>query len=163
MDEIQNLNSNDVRLYVKIREQLNKVNGLMGSKKSKTFFESELDRIYREDSLRPEHYVQVRQSKAFMEKYYADKVELDDLAEAAFMSRFHYVRMFQRMYGLTPRAYLRDLRITKAKKLIKEGLPITQICLEVGYESVPTFSSVFKKCTGYTPREYQQLHKSNLE
>lgn len=129
------------------------------SEKPKTFFENEVDRIYREGSFRPEQYVQIRQSKAFMEKSYSDKIELNDLAKEAFMSRFHYVRIFQRMYGLTPRAYLRDLRISKAKTLIKQGLPITQVCFDVGYESVTTFSSVFKKCTGYTPREYQRIHK----
>lgn len=131
--------------------------------KEKTFFEQEIERIYDELPLRPEHYVQVRQSKAFMQINYAQKIELNDLAKEAFMSRFHYVRMFQSMYGLTPRMYLRDLRITKAKQLISEGLPITQVCFDVGYESLPTFSSVFKKCTGYTPREYYQRHKSNLE
>lgn len=98
-----------------------------------------------------------------MEKFYADRVELNDLAKAALMSRFHYVRIFQQMYGLTPRAYLRDLRISKAKGLIRNGLSITQVCFEIGYESVSTFSTVFKKCTGYTPREYQRIHKSNLE
>ena len=98
-----------------------------------------------------------------MEKYYSDRVELNDLAKAAFMSRFHYIRIFQRIYGLTPRAYLRDLRIAKAKDLIKKGLSITHVCFEIGYESVPTFSSLFKKCTGYTPKEYQCLHNSNLE
>lgn len=133
------------------------------SDKPKSLFESEIDRIYSEDALRPEQYAQVRQSKAFMEQFYAEKIELDDLAKAACMSRFHYVRMFQRMYGLTPRAYLRDLRISKSKLLIQQGLSITQVCLDVGYSSMPTFSSVFKKCTGYSPREYQRLHQSNLE
>ncbi|RDE19984.1 AraC family transcriptional regulator [Motiliproteus coralliicola] len=133
------------------------------TKRSVTYFETELDRIYSELSLRPEHYARVRQSKAFMEKFYSDKVELDDLAEAACISRFHYVRIFQRVYGLTPRAYLRDLRISKAKELIKQGTPITQTCFDVGYESVPTFSSVFKKCTGHTPTAYQRLQHSNLE
>ena len=133
------------------------------SKKPKTYYEREVDRLYSENLFRPEQYVQVRQSRAFMEKFHADRIELNDLARAAFMSRFHYVRIFQRMYGLTPRNYLRDLRISKAKKLINKGLPITQVCLDVGYESLPTFSAVFKKCTGYTPREYQRIHKSNLE
>ncbi len=132
-------------------------------KQPQTFFESELDRIYSEETFRPEQYNQVRQSKAFMEQFYTDNIKLYDLAQAALMSRFHYVRIFQRMYGLTPRAYLRDLRISNAKQLIKKGVAITQVCLDVGYESLPTFSSVFKKCTGYTPRAYQELHKSNLE
>lgn len=131
--------------------------------KMKTYFEKEIDRIYGDDSLRPKQYIQIRQSKAFMEKYYADKLELNDLAKAAFMSRFHYIRVFQRIYGLTPRAYLRDLRISKAITLIKNGLSITQVCFEIGYESVPTFSSVFKNCKGCTPKEYQCLHNRNLE
>ena len=79
-----------------------------------------------------------------MDRYYAEKIELNDLAAAAFMSRFHYVRMFQQMYGLTPRVYLRDLRIAKAKALLIEGLPITQVCFDIGYESLPTFSAAFK-------------------
>ena len=133
------------------------------SANSKTYFESEVDRFYDEKLFRPELYVQVRQSRAFMERYYTEKIKLNDLAAAAFMSRFHYVRMFQRMYGLTPRCYLKDLRISNAKKLLKKGLPITQVCFDVGYESLPTFSVVFKKCTGYTPSEYQRIQKSNLE
>lgn len=131
------------------------------SKKQQSFFERELDRIYSDGKLRPAHYKQVRQSRAFMQKHYADDIALNDLAKAAFMSRFHYVRIFQQMYGLTPRSYLRDLRISKAKELLRQGLPITQVCLDVGYTSLPTFSSVFKKCTGYTPKAYQ-LTSANL-
>lgn len=128
-----------------------------------SFFQRELERLYSQDSLRPEQYQQVRQAKAYMERCYGDKIALNDLAKAAFMSRFHFVRIFQKIYGLTPRHYLRDLRISKAKQLIKDGKPITRVCLEVGYESLPTFSSAFKKCTGYSPRQYFQLHNSNLE
>lgn len=126
----------------------------------KSFFETEIDRIYNEGPFRLEMYLQIRKSKAFMEKFYTEKIELNEIAKAAFMSRFHYVRIFQRMYGLTPRAYLRDLRISKAKALIKNGEPITRVCFEIGYESLPTFSSVFKKCTGYSPKEYQQVNKA---
>ena len=51
--------------------------------KPKTYFESELDRIYSDNALlRPEQYIQVRQSKAFMEKCYSDRVELNDLAKS---------------------------------------------------------------------------------
>ncbi len=67
------------------------------------------------------------------------------------MSRFHYIRVFQQIYGVTPRQYLRDVRIAKAKKLLKKGGPVTRVCLEVGYESLPTFSNAFKRATGYAP------------
>lgn len=136
---------------------------LVMNKKEKSFFEQEVDRLQREDPLRAEHYAHVRQSKAFMAKNYSEKIALDDLAKAAFMSKFHFVRMFQRMYGVTPRIYLRDIRIAKAKELLVKGLPITQVGLSVGYQSLPSFSSTFKKCTSLSPREFQQLHKSNLE
>lgn len=131
--------------------------------KAKTYYEREVDRIYIEGPCRPEQYTQVRQSRAFMDQHYAEKIELNDLAAAACMSRFHYVRVFQQIYGLTPRLYLRDLRIAKAKTLLMAGLPVTQVCLDVGYESLPTFSAAFRKCTGYTPRAYRRIHMSNPE
>lgn len=132
-------------------------------KKENSIYENELNRLYNDVLFRPEQYAQVRQSRKFMEENYCQRIELNDLANAAFMSRFHYVRIFQQMYGLTPRVYLRDLRISKAKSLIKQGLPVTQVCFEIGYESLPTFSAAFKKCTGYSPRQYYQVQKSNLE
>ena len=97
-----------------------------------------------------------------MEKYHQERIELNDIAKAAFMSRFHYVRVFKQLYGVTPRNYLRDLRISKAKQLLKEGRSITDTCFEVGYESLATFSTTFKKGTGYSPREFQDFYKNNV-
>lgn len=130
---------------------------------TKTFYEQEIDRLYSEIPLRPKQYLLIRQSKAFMEKYHSERIELNDLAKAAFMSRFHYVRTFKQMYGVTPRNYLKDMRISKAKVLLRDGHTITHTCYAVGYESLTTFSAVFKKCTGYSPKKFQRLNKSNLE
>src|SRR5688572_20946243 len=109
----------------------------------KTYFELQLDRLVKEDYLPEHYYVQVRQSKSFMEKYLSEKIELEKIASAAFMSRFHYIRIFKRVYGLSPRQYLRDLRLNKGKELLKQGLNISQVCLEVGYDSLPTFCNAF--------------------
>jgi AraC-like DNA-binding protein len=130
---------------------------------SKTFFEQEVDRIIKEHGLPEHYYTYVRQSKAFMEKYHADKIGLDKIAAAAFMSRFHYIRIFQQVYGRTPRQFLRDLRIEKAKVLLKQGLSVTDVCTDIGYDSLPTFSKVFKRGTGYSPKSYQQVNSSNRE
>ena len=127
----------------------------------KTFYEKELERLFSEISLPVKNYTLIRQSKAFMEQYYSQKIELNDLAKAAFMSRFHYVRVFKQMYGVTPRSYLKDMRISKAKELLKEGHSITDTCIEVGYESLATFSITFKKSVGYSPREFQRIYKSS--
>lgn len=85
----------------------------------KTYYEKELDRLANESSLQPKQYILIRQSKAFMEKYYAENIELNDLAKAAFMSRFQYARVFKKMYGVTPQNYLKDMRISKANALLK--------------------------------------------
>jgi AraC-like DNA-binding protein len=128
------------------------------NKPNKTFFEREVERIMNEYGLPQHHYVYIRRSKAFMEKHHGDKIELDKIAAAACMSPFHYIRIFQQIYGTTPRQYLRDYRITKAKELLNKGHSVTQVCLDVGYESLPTFSKVFKQGTGYSPKAYQQLN-----
>ena len=98
-----------------------------------------------------------------MEKYYSERIELENIAAAAFMSRFHFIRVFKKAYGVTPRQYLRDVRIARAKEFLAEGDSVTQVCFKVGYRSLSTFSSVFKRGTGYSPQMYQSLKFSNLE
>jgi AraC-like DNA-binding protein len=63
---------------------------------------------------------------------------------------------------MTPRQYLRDLRIENARELLKKGHSVTQVCFDVGYDSLPTFSKVFKRGTGHSPKAYQKLN-SNRE
>src|SRR5574339_735930 len=116
---------------------------------TKTYFEIQLDKLVKEHYLPEYYYVQVRQSKSFMENYLSEKIGLDKIASTAFMSRFHYTRIFKRVYGLSPRQFLKDLRINKGKELLKQGLNISQVCIEVGYDSLPTFCNAFKKATGY--------------
>lgn len=131
--------------------------------KQKTYFEQQIEKIAKNYGLPEYLYIQVRQSKAFMEKYLSEKIELEKISAAAFMSRFHYIRVFKQVYGRTPRQYLRDLRINKAKDFLKQGMPVSQVCFEVGYDSLPTFSLAFKRGTGYSPTAFQDLHKSNPE
>ena len=129
----------------------------------KTYYEREVERVFKENPLQRYHYVQIRQSKAFMDEYYSGRIDLKDMAAKASMSRFHFIRIFQRIYGVTPRQYLRDIRISKAKELLKDGFSVTQTCFEVGYESITTFSSAFKRGTGYTPKKYQMMNIRNPE
>lgn len=133
------------------------------NKPVKTFFEQEVDRLTKEYGLPAHYYAYVRQSKAFMERCYGEKIALEKIAAAAFMSRFHYIRIFQQIYGTTPRKYLRDVRITRAKEFLKKGHSVTKVCFDVGYDSLTTFSKVFKRGTGYSPKVYQQINNSNPE
>jgi len=93
-------------------------------------------------------------SKRFMDERFADKIQINEISRAANLSRFHFIRLFRQHYGVTPNQYLIDKRITEAKKLIKSGKSIGESCTAVGFESVSTFSGLFKKVTGLSPTDY---------
>jgi len=87
-------------------------------------------------------------------------IKVIEIAKTANMSHFHFIRTFQKFYGVTPRQYLRDLRIEKAKELLRNGLPVTVACLAAGYSSLPTFSTVFRKCVGFSPKEFSRANSA---
>lgn len=128
---------------------------------NKTFYEQELERLATLQPVKQYQYIQVRQSKAFMDRYYPEKIELDRIAAAACMSRFHYIRLFQQIYGTTPRAYLKDLRIRKAKQLLENNTPVKDACYYVGYASIPTFTNAFKEGFGISPAQYKKQSAIN--
>lgn len=87
-----------------------------------------------------------------------DQLTIDDLAEAAIFSKFHFSRVFQRATGLSPGRFLSAVRLQEAKRLLTETLlPVTEISVRVGYSSVGTFSSRFKGSVGVSPTTYRQL------
>jgi AraC-like DNA-binding protein len=125
-----------------------------------SYYAQQLEQINATVALPAYQYVQIRQSRALMEQSLAEDLNLERMAAAAAMSRFHFIRIFQRVYGLTPRQYLRDLRIHRAKTLLQSGLPVTTVCYEVGYSSLPTFSRAFKRGTGLSPQAYQRQSRN---
>jgi len=90
-----------------------------------------------------------------LQEHYQEKVSLEHLAEVAFMSPSYLCRFFKMTTNYTLKEYLQRIRVDKAKELLVEGkLPITQIGLEVGFESHSYFDRVFRRLTGASPREY---------
>lgn len=128
--------------------------------RTKTYFESQVEKLLQEHYLPEYYYVQVRQSRAFMEKFLSEKIELEQISSAASMSRFHFIRIFKRVYGVSPRQYLRDLRINRGKELLRKGVSASEACTEVGYDSLPTFCKAFKRATGHSPKAYQELNQA---
>lgn len=85
-------------------------------------------------------------------------VSLDELAEVAGLSKYHFLRQFSQVVGMTPGAYLRTLRLCHAaRKLRTTNLPILDIALSVGFADHPSFSRAFARHMGMTPSEYQKL------
>src|ERR1035437_7975337 len=89
-----------------------------------------------------------------MKEHLAAPLNLDELAQTAAISKFHFVRVFDETTGTTPHQFLSCLRIQRAKELLlKSSSPITEVCLEVGYNSLGSFSSTFSELDGLSPQE----------
>ena len=85
-------------------------------------------------------------------------VSLDELAEIAGLSKYHFLRQFASVVGMTPGAYLRTLRLCQAaRKLRTTDMPILEVALSVGFADHPSFSRAFARHMGMTPSEYQKL------
>jgi AraC-like DNA-binding protein len=86
-----------------------------------------------------------------------DPLTLDDLAEAAMFSKFHFSRMFLSATGISPGRFLSALRLAKAKELLlTTDWNVVDIGIRVGYASVGTFSTRFSRSVGLSPTEYRR-------
>lgn len=99
-------------------------------------------------------------AKHYMENNYQSDISLNEISRASLMSKFHFIRLFRKIYGRTPNQYLVEFRITKAKLMLKQGYPVVDVCLAVGFNSITTFTSLYKKFTGYTPAHFKKLATS---
>jgi AraC-like DNA-binding protein len=88
----------------------------------------------------------------------ADAVALDRLSEVAELSKYHFLRQFAQIVGMTPGAYLRTLRLCQAARMLRTTTtPILDIALAVGFADHPSFSRAFARHMGLTPSEYRRL------
>jgi AraC-like DNA-binding protein len=84
-----------------------------------------------------------------------DALDLPTLAQAAGVSRFHFLRSFQRAFGQTPHQRLVDVRLARAKERLRAGAAVTEVCLDVGFSSLGSFSDLFRRRVGVSPSQYQ--------
>lgn len=86
-------------------------------------------------------------------------LDLPDMARVTHLSPYHFLRMFKQAFGQTPYAYLTIKRIERTRFLLERTLlPVTNICFEVGFESLGSFSSKFRQIVGLSPRQYRQQY-----
>ena len=105
---------------------------------------------------------QIKAAKFYIDKNFSEDINLDKIAGKALVSKFHFIRVFNRYYGRTPNQYLQEVRIEKAKKILLRGKSIDEVCNAIGFKSKTSFISLFKRMTGVTPLAYQNK-KSNFE
>jgi AraC-like DNA-binding protein len=99
---------------------------------------------------------QLQAVRAFIDEHFAEPLSLDELAQQAHLSRYHFIRLFQRCFYETPHHYLTRKRLDQAKYLLANStLPVTDICFAVGFESMGSFSTLFHKTVGWAPSIYR--------
>jgi transcriptional regulator GlxA family with amidase domain len=92
----------------------------------------------------------------YMNENYTTGVSCTELAKLIKMDKFCFIRSFKAKTGKTPYEYLLDLKIEKAKKMLKaNNCSITEISMQCGFSSHSHFTSTFKKRTGISPTEYK--------
>ena len=102
-------------------------------------------------------YERIVSAKLYIDENYHEPIDLKKISEQAFLSRFHFHRLFTQVYRLTPHQYLTTKRLTKARLLLEENKPVTEVCNEVGFESIGSFSVLFKKEIGFAPQYYRNM------
>jgi transcriptional regulator GlxA family with amidase domain len=91
-----------------------------------------------------------------MDRTYAQPLDIPELARIAIVSEAHFIRTFKETFGETPHRYLQRRRVERSMFLLREtDRSITDICLDVGFGSLGTFSRTFREIVGESPRDYR--------
>lgn len=104
------------------------------------------------------HYIKL--VRDYLKSHYAENVSLARLTSITNLSPFYLLRLFRKEVGVPPHEYQTQVRIAHARKLIREGNPISQVALETGFFDQSHLSRNFKRIVGLTPVQY--LSQSNI-
>jgi AraC-like DNA-binding protein len=92
-----------------------------------------------------------------MDRTYAQPLDVASLARLVHVSEAHFIRTFRATFGETPHRYLQRRRVERAMYLLRETQrPVTDICLDVGFASLGTFSRTFREIVGQSPTTFRQ-------
>ncbi len=94
-----------------------------------------------------------------MDRAYAEPLDIRAVAAVAHVSPAHFIRSFRAVFGETPHRYLQRRRVERSMFLLREtNRSVTDICLDVGFNSLGTFSRTFREIVGETPSAYREGH-----
>ncbi len=101
-------------------------------------------------------YKRVVAAKMYIDDNLHEPIKLEQVSQQACFSPFHFHKLFTRIYKKTPHEYLTQVRIEAAKKMLgQQDASVSQVCMNVGFESLGSFSTMFKKKSGVSPQVYR--------
>jgi len=102
-------------------------------------------------------------ARRYIDECYDLPLNLTEISKQACLSRYHFLRLFRDTFATTPHQYLIQRRIEKAKELLcSERFSVTEVCFEVGFQSLGSFSALFRRCVGDAPNRYRARQKQSL-
>lgn len=101
-------------------------------------------------------FLQVCRGRDLLADVQSANASIQDAAHEAGLSLFHFIRCFKAVFGETPHQFRTRERLTTAQRFLAQGWPVTDVCLEVGFSSLGSFSSLFARRMGVSPTEYQR-------
>jgi AraC-like DNA-binding protein len=109
---------------------------------------------------RAELYRRLHLARDYADACLDTPVTLDELASVAGLSPNHLLRMFRQAFGQTPHQYLTERRLERARQLLADtDMPVTEVCLAVGFSSLGAFSWLFRRRVGVAPAEYRRQNR----
>lgn len=108
-------------------------------------------------STKAELYKRVQIGHEYLSAYFSEQVTITDAAKVACMSTNHFLRSYKQLFGRSPHQYVTERRLQEAKKMLSNSdLTVTQICMEVGFQSPSSFSLLFSKRFGESPVRWRE-------
>ncbi|WP_339836673.1 AraC family transcriptional regulator [Paenibacillus sp. FSL R7-0272] len=107
-------------------------------------------------STRNEIYRRIYIAHEYMTAYYNKPITLAETASAAHLSVNHFLRSYKKVFGISPHQFLTERRLQAACQLLSNSdLPVTEICYNVGFESLGSFSSLFSRRFKHSPAQHR--------
>lgn len=97
----------------------------------------------------------LHRAKEFIHANLAVDISIDDIAHAASISKYHFIRLFRSQFGITPHQYVLNCRINLARRYLDQGWSTTQSAQLAGFADISHLNRRFKRVYGMTPKQYQ--------
>lgn len=104
----------------------------------------------------------IKTALTYIKDNYQEKIYISDLAKQVNLNEQYFCRLFKRAIGHSPMEYINEYRIKQTKRLLEEtNLPVTEICLECGFNNMGNFLREFRKFTEATPLQYRKMYQKS--
>ncbi|WP_097460847.1 helix-turn-helix transcriptional regulator [Mangrovitalea sediminis] len=92
----------------------------------------------------------------FIHDHVSSDISLEDISQAASLSKYHFLRLFRRQFGITPHQYVLSCRVNAARRELDAGVPLNDVVYRYGFADLSHFNRRFKRIYAMTPKQYQE-------